>query len=110
MADLTATCCPNPHNETKRLKTQRKRTRNMNTETHVKPKYPVGMRFTPIGRNGREYEIVDFHVTYNLAGEAIKERYVCKYLLCGQPVTDWDVPVTTIARAISKQPNKEKQR
>lgn len=65
------------------------------------PQYAIGQRFT-IKRKGssREYEIVDILRTFNSKDELVRFRYVAVFYLMGQPVHDYDVCETTIARVL----------
>jgi hypothetical protein len=64
-------------------------------------RFPVGTKFVRIGKKTSAAEtVVDFHVTRNLAGEIVKERYVTTREFCGQEITDNDVCETTIARGV----------
>ena len=60
-------------------------------------KFPVG---TTYQHRGRTYTVTDYHVTRNLAGDVVRERYVAEHELCGQRITDRDIVETTIAKAI----------
>jgi len=67
------------------------------------PKYPVGFKFTPVGRkHSKEITVVDYLVTRNLAGEIVKTRYVTQHEFMGQMIFDTDVVQTTIDRAVIK--------
>ena len=63
-------------------------------------KYPVGFKYTD--RNGRKCEIVDYHVTRNLKGDIVKERYVVSRSLLGKTIIDPDVVQTSIDMAVMK--------
>ena len=63
-------------------------------------KYPVGTKFYQ--RRGKEnivFTVVDFHVTYNLSDDIVRERYVCSYVFI-RPMTDPDVCQTVIDRSL----------
>ena len=60
--------------------------------------YPIGTRFTPIGKNRAEHTVVDIHRTFNSHGELVKLFYVSTHLFCGQTVTNYEIPAATIAR------------
>ena len=64
-----------------------------------KPKYKIGQKFKPMGKNST-YTVKDIYLTYNSQNDLISIRYVCDYLFCEQIVTDYDVPETTIARSM----------
>ena len=64
----------------------------------MKNAYPIGTRFTPIGKNRAEHTVVDIHRTFNSRGELVKLFYVSTHLFCGQQVTAYEIPATTIAR------------
>ncbi len=72
----------------------------------VKPKFGVGTTFKTGGKHGRIYTVVDYWASYNLAGEFVRGRYVATHQFLGQPLTDYDVIETTIARGLieEKQP------
>lgn len=58
---------------------------------------PTGTKFTvKRPKYSRDYEVIDLHKTYNLAGELVKTRYVCK----GKLAIDYDVVKVTIQRAL----------
>ena len=61
-------------------------------------KYPVGTKFVPRRKHRIVHEVIDYHVTRNLGGIVVKERYVTSHMFCGQEVIDYDVIETTIAR------------
>lgn len=66
-------------------------------------KYPIGTKYTlKRPKYSRKCTVVDHYKTYNLAGELVKERYVCSHELLGQTVIEHDVVETTIAIALSK--------
>ena len=44
--------------------------------------------------------IVDIFTTRNSAGDIVKLQYVATHEVMGQLVTDYDIPLATIARAI----------
>lgn len=67
--------------------------------TERTPKYPVGLRFKPMGKK-TTYTVSDIYTTRNQQNKVVQLRYVCKYLFSGQVVTDYDVPETTIARSM----------
>ena len=67
-------------------------------ETKATPRFPVGTRYTPIGKNAVECTVTDYHVTRNLAGEIVRFGYVAAHLFCGQTVRQFDIPESTIAR------------
>lgn len=62
--------------------------------------YPIGTEFVTRGKHPLLCEVVDFHVTRNLAGEIVRERYVATHQFCGQTVTDYEVVAVTIARGL----------
>ena len=64
--------------------------------------YPIGTKYTPIGKVKRECTIIDILKTYNNAGELVKIRYIATHDFMGQTVTDNDVIGTTIARGLLK--------
>jgi len=54
-----------------------------------------------IFKHGRNIcTVVDFHVTTNLSGEIVRERYVAAHDFLGQEVLELDIVDTTIARNI----------
>ena len=64
------------------------------------PIFLPGTTFKTRGRNPRLCTVIDVLVTYNLAGERVKSRYVATHELAGQAVTDYDVVETTIAMGL----------
>ena len=64
----------------------------------MKNAYPIGTRFTPIGKNRAEHTVVDIHRTFNSRGDLVKLFYVSTHLFCGQQVTAYEIPAATIAR------------
>lgn len=68
-------------------------------------KYPVGTVFTIRRHRKRpvEHTVVDYHVTRNLAGDVVRERYVTAHQFMGQTLFDGDVVETTIAMALAKE-------
>jgi hypothetical protein len=64
-------------------------------------KYKIGTKFIPMESKVRRdvHSIVDFHVTRNMCGEIVKERYVTSHLFMGQNVIKSDIPQSTIDRA-----------
>jgi len=62
--------------------------------------YPIGTKFTPIGKHATECTVTDMLTTRNLAGEIVSIRYVATHIFMGQTVTDRNVIPTTIARGI----------
>lgn len=65
-------------------------------------KYPVGTKYTRrVARNvTRDYTVVDYHITRNMSGEVVKERYVTSHEFMGQALIDYDVTQTEIDRAL----------
>ena len=62
--------------------------------------YPVGTKFTPIGKHATECTVTDMLTTRNLAGEIVSIRYVATHTFMGQTVTSRDITAATIARGI----------
>jgi len=61
-------------------------------------KYPIGTRFTPIGKSKAEHTVVDIHSTFNSRNELVKTCYVSSHLFCGQLVYNCEIPAASIAR------------
>ena len=61
--------------------------------------YPIGTKYTPLGKNQNECEIIDILKTYNHKGELVKTTYQSVHTFMGQLVTNYDVR-TTIDRAL----------
>jgi hypothetical protein len=62
----------------------------------------IGTKFIRKGyKHPKEEEVIDIHTTYDNDGNVVKVRYVCAHELMGQQVVDYDVPKTTILRAIN---------
>ena len=67
------------------------------------PTYPVGTKFMrTYGKVKRECVVTDYHVTRNLAGEIVRERYVATHEFLGQQIEESDIVETTIARGLIK--------
>lgn len=64
----------------------------------IKPRFEIGQRYKTSGKYPNICTVVDILSTYNSAGELVKIRYVATHDFLGQPVTDYDVVDTTIAR------------
>jgi hypothetical protein len=62
-------------------------------------KYPIGTQFIPRGRNKSVYTVVDCLTTRNLAGEIIKQVYLCEHDFLGQKVKSEEA-AATIARGL----------
>ena len=61
------------------------------------PRFSIGTRFKT---KHKEWEIVDYLRTYNMAGELMQFCYVAKTNVMGQDLIDYDVVDATIARSI----------
>lgn len=60
---------------------------------------PTGTKFTiRRPKYSKSYEVIDIYKTYNIAGELVKTRYVCK----GTLATDYDMVKVTIQRALMR--------
>jgi hypothetical protein len=68
----------------------------------IKPRFLPGTTFNTGGRHPKLCTVTDILTTYNLAGDAIKQRYVATHEFLGQTVPDYDVCETTIARGVVK--------
>ena len=64
----------------------------------MKNTYPIGTRFTPIGKNRAEHTVVDIHRTFNSRGELVNLFYFSTHICCGPTVTNYEIPAATIAR------------
>jgi len=64
-------------------------------------KYQIGTKFIPMESKVRRdvHSIVDFHVTKNMRGEIVKERYVTSHSFMGQEIIKSDIPQATIDRS-----------
>lgn len=62
------------------------------------PKYSIGTRYIPLGKNRVPCTVVDIWQTFNSRGECVRVRYVSEHEFCGQIVCDTDVVETTIDR------------
>ncbi len=61
---------------------------------------PMGTKFTvKRPKYSRDFVVIDLHKTYNVAGELVKTRYVCK----GNLSTDYDMVKVTIQRALMRE-------
>lgn len=64
------------------------------------PRFLPGTTFKTGGRHPNLCTVTDILTTYNMAGEAVKQRYVATHVFLGQTVSDNDVCETTIARGV----------
>ncbi len=62
-------------------------------------KYPIGTQFIPMGRNDLPYTVVDSLTTFNMAGDIIKQTYLCEHEFLGQKIRTEEC-ATTIARSL----------
>ena len=62
--------------------------------------YPIGTKYTPLGKNQKECEVIDILKTYNHKGELVKTTYKSVHSFMGQLVVNHDVIRTTIDRAL----------
>jgi len=62
--------------------------------------YPNGTQFLSWGKNKKLCTVVDKLTTTNRAGHVVQVRYVATHEFCGQNVTDYEVPASSIARGI----------
>jgi len=66
-----------------------------------KPKFPIGTKFKQrIKKRTDICTVVDYVVSYNMAGEIVNRRYIASHDFMGQSVVDHDVPEASIARNI----------
>ena len=65
----------------------------------MEARWPIGTKFKTRGKHPKDAEVVDILKTYNNSGELVRIRYVAVTYTMGQPVYDYDVPDTTIARS-----------
>ena len=65
-------------------------------------KYQIGTKFIPRGRNKSVYTIVDCLTTQNIAGEIIKQVYLCEHDFMGQKIQTQECE-TTIARGLAEK-------
>lgn len=63
-------------------------------------RFPVGLKFTPLGRYPQENTITDQYTTTNSKGEVVGIKYAATHLFCGQTVTSHDVADAAIARGL----------
>jgi len=61
------------------------------------PKFPIGTKYCPRGRNSREHTVVDILRTFNSAGNLVAVHYVSTHDFAGQTLTSRNVIETTIA-------------
>lgn len=57
-------------------------------------KYPIGYKY--VNRKGKICTVINYYITYNVAGDVVKERYVIAYGFCGQGMIDDDVVQASI--------------
>ncbi len=60
-------------------------------------RYNIGFEY--VDRHNRKCKVVDYHITYNMNNDIIKERYVVERRLLGQVIIDNDVIQTSIDMA-----------
>ena len=67
-------------------------------------KYPIGTQFIPRSseRNKSVYTIVDCLTTQNIAGEIIKQVYLCEHDFMGQKIQTQECE-TTISRGLAEK-------
>ena len=63
-------------------------------------KYRIGTQYMSRGKAKRLCTVIDQLTTTNFVGDIVKKRYVAKHDFLGQPVVDYDVAETTIARGL----------
>jgi len=64
------------------------------------PNFAIGTKYMTRGKHPVECTVTNIYSTYNEAFELVHFRYVSTHLFCGQPVTDYDVVETTVARGL----------
>jgi len=68
--------------------------------TTAEQTFAIGTVFTTRGKHPRLCRVTDILRTYNDAGDLVRIRYVAEHEFCGQTVTDYDVPRTTVALGV----------
>jgi hypothetical protein len=66
-------------------------------------RFPIGTQYKTIGKHPLLCTVVDHLTTTNSKGEIVAERYVTTHEFCGQPVAEFNVVDTTIARGLTKE-------
>lgn len=64
--------------------------------SQFRPKYLPGTTYKTRGRQPRLCTVIDVHITYSLAGDLVRVRYVSIHEFMGQTITNNDVVQTTI--------------
>jgi len=72
------------------------------------PRFPIGTQYSSRGKHPRICTVVDYHRTYNTAGELVKCRYVASHFLMGRQVFDYDVVEVTVAMGVAALEGAEK--
>ena len=65
-------------------------------------KHPLGTQYLSHGKNPVLCTVTDYHVTKNIEGAIVRERYVASHDFLDQTVTEIDIPEITIARGIAR--------
>lgn len=65
--------------------------------------YAIGTKFKTGGKHPRECVVVDIYKTYNNAGDLVRTSYVATHEFLGKTMTNYDVPLSTIARGLMNQ-------
>ena len=64
------------------------------------PKFGIGTKFKTRGKHSRLCTVTDIWWTYNHAGDLVGISYTATHEFCGKPVTEKNIPETTIARGL----------
>ena len=64
------------------------------------PDIQIGTMFMSYGKHKKECIVTDIYKTYNNSGELVKKTYVATHDFCGQIITEYDIPESTIRRNI----------
>lgn len=63
-------------------------------------RFPVGTLYKSSGKYPRVCKVVDYHITKNMKGEIVRERYVTEHEFLGKSIKEFDITETEIARGV----------
>ena len=72
----------------------------MNNSAERQAKFSIGQEFTTKEKHPKKCKVADIYKTYNAEGNLVKLRYVVKFEVAGQTITDYEVPEVTIVRSL----------
>ena len=62
----------------------------------------IGTRFISRGNHPKECTVIERYTTTDSKGNVVKVSYAAVHKLCGQSITDYDIPESTIMRGLIK--------